>query len=182
MPRSEDHRGRSRQRVCRREQWIADAEIAFAIIRPKNRHDEGHEANTATLAEDATLSAATIRGWRRTPPTALSGRHCVGRRPLKARTDRFVQDRWHASMAAELSASMQGDKAFVGNASFCRCLKTIGGARFALIPTRSSRRGSWSSRPFTPPGIRPPGGRSLQQSACCSRQPPSGRCSRRRPS
>jgi hypothetical protein len=41
-----------------------------------------------------------------------------------------------------LAPACKGDKALVSNAGFRRCLKTVGGERFALIPTRSSRSGS----------------------------------------
>jgi hypothetical protein len=95
-----NRRGRSRQRV--RRQRAMDRGYGTGLrgrhcCRPKNRGD-----GARGQAGDATLSAATITGRRRTPPTALSGRPCVSARPLRARSDRFAQDRWHASIAAEL--------------------------------------------------------------------------------
>jgi hypothetical protein len=92
--RSEDHPAGLAAASVGKEQWIVDTEIAFeadAIIRPKNRRDEGYEANTVMLARDATPSAATIRRRRRTPPITLSARPCVSARPLRGRSGRFVQ-------------------------------------------------------------------------------------------
>jgi len=57
--RSEDHRGRSAT-VCRREQWIAEAN-SLAIIDQKTARRRPPRPITATAAEEATLSAA-LRG------------------------------------------------------------------------------------------------------------------------
>jgi hypothetical protein len=93
-------------------------------------------------AGDATLSAATIKRRRRTAPTALNGRPCQ-----RAAVESTLRQICARSLACfdrgrALAQACKGDKALVGNAGFRRCLKTVGGERFALIPTRSSRRGS----------------------------------------
>jgi hypothetical protein len=158
--RSENHRGRSRKRVCRQKQRVVDAEIAFetdAVIRSKNRHDAGYEANTVTLAGDATLSAATIRRRRRTPPTALTGRHCAGAR----RSERAPRE------LRKIVGMLRSWPSF--GASMQRLQSARGQCRFPPLPQDGWRRAL-------------PLGRSSTTISLLLRRPRSEHCSRRRPS
>jgi hypothetical protein len=55
-----------------KERWIVDMELACEADTALDQKTVATELRGQ--AGDATLSAATIRGRRRTPPTALSGR------------------------------------------------------------------------------------------------------------
>ena len=69
--------------------------------RPKNRGDGGYEAKTVTLAGTLHCLPQPSRGGEgRCRPRSVAVR--VNARPLRARSDRFAQDRWHASVVAKL--------------------------------------------------------------------------------
>jgi hypothetical protein len=87
--RARRNRGRSRQRV--RRQGATDRGYGTGLrgrrcCRPK---------------KSWRLRLRGQAGDARTVPTALSARPCVSARPLRARSDRFAQDRWHASIVTK---------------------------------------------------------------------------------
>ena len=68
--------------------------------RPKNRGDGGYEAKTGTLAGTLHCLPQPSRGGEgRRRPRSVAVR--VNARLLRARSERFAQDRWHASVGAK---------------------------------------------------------------------------------
>ena len=68
--------------------------------RPKNPGDGGYEAKTGTLAGTPHWLPQPSRGEEgRCRPRSVAVR--VNARLLRARSDRFAQDRWHASVGAK---------------------------------------------------------------------------------
>ena len=203
-----NRRGRSRQRV--RRQGAMDRGYGTGLrgrhcCRPKNRGDGATRPRRGRYIVCRNHQWAEKDGADRAQGPSLCQREAVEstHRQICARSlARF--DRGRA-----LAQACKGDKALVGNAGFRRCLKTVGGERFALIPTRSCRRGS-STASLCCTQHRPQplevmlccktivDGRAglshrrqasvlhaadfPQESACCWRRPRSERCSRRRPS
>jgi hypothetical protein len=136
-----NRRGRSRQRV--RRQRAMDRGYGTGLRsrpyrRPKNRGDGATRPSRGRYIVCRNHHGAEKDAADRAQWPSLCQREAVEStlRQICARSLACF-DRGRA-----LAQACKGDKALVGNAGFRRCLKTIGGERFALIPTRSSPRGS----------------------------------------